>query len=94
MMSRLTASNDRTFVTRLQEYDVVRVIELLRANRPFDGSDGIRRPTRVGDVATICHEYDPGDPAAMVAVEMVDDDGSTIWLADFERGELELLRRP
>ena len=81
-------------MTRLREYDVVRVARLSRADRPFDGTDGVRRPPRVGDVATICHEYDPADPGAMVAVEMVDDDGRTVWSADFERDELELLHGP
>ena len=81
-------------MTSLREFDVVRVVRLLRADRPFDGTDGVRRPPRIGDVATICHEYDPGNPAAMVAVEMSDDQGLTVWLADFERTELELLRRP
>jgi hypothetical protein len=47
----------------------------------------------VGDVATICHEYNPKDPTAAVAVEMVDRNGRTVWLADFERAELELVRR-
>jgi hypothetical protein len=36
----------------------------------------------VGDVATICHEYQPDNPDARVAVEMVDENGNTIWLAD------------
>jgi hypothetical protein len=45
----------------------------------------------VGDVAIVCHEYQPDDPTARVAVEMVDQCGATIWLADFERSELELV---
>jgi len=80
-------------VVLLREYDIVRVVDLLEDNRPFDGTDGVRRPPRIGDVATICHEYDPKDPKAVVAVEMVDRDGHTVWLADFERAELELVRR-
>ena len=79
---------------RLREHDVVRVVRLLRSDRPFDGTTGVRRPPTTGDVATICHEYDADDPASMVAVEMVDDQGLTVWLADFERNELELVRRP
>lgn len=79
--------------TALREYDSVRVVKLLTEDRQFSGSDGARAP-RIGDVACICHEYDPKDPTADVAVEMVGEDGLTVWLADFARSELELVRRP
>jgi hypothetical protein len=78
----------------LREYDIVRVTRLIGPARTFDGTDGVRRPPRIGDVATVCHEHDPQDPTAPVAVEMVDDEGRTVWLADFQRGELELVARP
>ena len=81
-------------MAHLREYDVVRVIKLAQAVRPFDGTERVRRPPKVGDVATICDEYNPEDPAAMVVVEMVDDDGFTVWVADFERTELDLVSRP
>lgn len=81
-------------MAHLREYDVVRVVKLIKADRPFDGTECVGRPPRVGDIATICHEYDPKDPTAVVAVEMVDDDGFTVWVADFERTELDLVRRP
>jgi hypothetical protein len=32
--------------------------------------------------------------SAPVAVEMLDDEGYTVWLADFEKDELELVERP
>jgi len=80
-------------VVSLREYDVVKVVKLIKAERSFDGSEGIRRAPAVGDVATICHEYDDNDPTAVVAVEMTDSNGLTVWLADFERAELELVRR-
>lgn len=73
--------------------DVVRLVRLLKANRPYDGAVGVRRPPAIGDVGTIVHDYDPEDPRAPVAVEMRDADGQTIWLADFERDELELVDR-
>jgi hypothetical protein len=78
----------------LEEYDVVRVARLLSSSRLFSGTAGVSRPPRVGDQATICHQYDPCDPAAAVAVEMVDSQGRTVWLADFEPGELELVSHP
>lgn len=75
----------------LREYDVVRVERLLEADRFYDGTEGAMRPPAVGDVGTICHENDPSDPNGSVVVEMVDEDGNTIWLADFAREELELV---
>lgn len=75
----------------IREYDVVRVGRLLEPGRYFSGAGSVARPPAVGDVATVCHEYHPLDPTARVAVEMVDRTGLTIWLADFERSELELV---
>lgn len=75
----------------MKEYEAVRVVRLLTRNRAFDGTVGVRRAPQVGDVGTIVHEYDTEDPRAPVAVENVDPDGHTIWLADFERDELELV---
>jgi len=78
----------------LQEYDTVRVARLHTADREFDGTEGICRPPAIGDVAVIAHEYEPDDPTASVAVEMVDDEGYTVWLAGFDRNELEFVHRP
>ena len=77
----------------LREYDIVRVVRLESPDRFYDGTESVMRPPRIGDVATICHENKPGDPSGSVVVEMVDQDGMTIWLADFARDELELVRR-
>jgi hypothetical protein len=78
-------------VRPIREYDVVRVTRLLEPSRPFTGTASVARPPAAGDVATVCHEYQPNNPAARVAVEMVDPHGNTIWLADFERSELALV---
>ena len=75
----------------IREYDTVRVKKLNSPTREFTGTDGVARSPRVGDVATVCHEYSPNDMSAPVAVELVNEDGETIWLADFDREELELL---
>ena len=80
-------------MVHLREYDVVRVIKLAHPVRRFHGTERVRRPPKVGDVATICHEYNPDDPTAMVVVEMVDDAGFTVWVADFERIELDFVSR-
>jgi hypothetical protein len=75
----------------IREYDAVRVTRLLEPSRAFTGTASIARPPAIGDVATVCHEYQPNDPAARLAVEMVDAVGYTVWLADFERSELALV---
>ena len=73
----------------LKEHQVVRVVRLLKANRPYQGTVGVRSAPAVGDVGTIVHPYDPEDPRAPIAVEMVDADGNAVWLADFDPDELE-----
>ena len=73
----------------LKEYDNVRIVRLLKENRHYDGTDGVRRAPAVGDVGIIVHEYDPEDPRGPLAVEKADPDGNTLWLADFDRDELE-----
>ena len=75
----------------LKEFDRVRVVRLDQAHREFQGTDGVRRAPRIGDVGAICHEYEPENPLAPVAVESVDEMGKTVWLADFSREELELV---
>jgi hypothetical protein len=78
----------------LKELDIVRVMALRVADRAFDGSAKVSRAPAVGDIGTIVHEYLPSELAAPVIVEMVDDGGLTVWLADFERTELEFVQRP
>jgi hypothetical protein len=78
----------------LREYDLVRIANLLTNDRKFDGSDKVKRAPRVGDIATIVHEYEPHDPNGKVIVEKIDDEGYTIWLADFDKDELELVSHP
>ena len=78
----------------LREYDILRVARLVRADRFWDDTEGVRRAPAVGDVATICHVSDPSDPNGLVTVEMGDIDGMCIWLADFAREELELAESP
>jgi hypothetical protein len=78
----------------LREYDTVRIVRLGDLERPFEGTEGVCRPPKVDDLAVIVHEYDPDNPNAPVAVEMLDDDGYTVWHADFEKDELKLVERP
>ena len=73
----------------MRELDVVRVVRLLQADRRFDGTPGVSRPPQVGDEGTIVHDH--GEAVRHVEVEMVAPDGYTIWLATFDRCELELV---
>ena len=78
----------------MREYGIVRVVRSIQKDREYGGTESVTRAPRIGDVATVCHEYAPGDPTANLAVEMVDSEGYTIWLADFSREELELVEAP
>ncbi len=69
----------------LHEYDIVRVVQLLDPSRKFSGTDGFSRPPQVGDEGTVVCVYDPQN----FAVEMVEKNGMTIWLADFLAEELQ-----
>jgi hypothetical protein len=80
-------------VVKFREYDIVRIIRLDVPNRLYLGTETVKRAPRIGDVATICHQDKPEDPTASVVVEMVDQNGCTLWLADFSPGELELVTR-
>ena len=79
----------------LKEYDVVRVAKLLPHPREYTSSEGYARDPRVGDIGTIVHDYGQGsDESAPVCVECSAPSGHCIWLADFERDELEFVSRP
>lgn len=71
----------------IDELDVVRVAALVEANRQFSGSEGVCRPPRIGDIATVVHVLEPG---RAFVVEAVDSEGYTLWLADFRAEELQL----
>lgn len=76
----------------LGEHDVVTVTHLATTDRPFEGSDAVARPPAVGDVGTVVGVNDE-DPPTWCVVECVDDDGYTLWLAQFAPGELKRLWR-
>jgi hypothetical protein len=69
------------------EYDVIRVARLLRSDRQFHGTPGVCRAPQIGDIGTIVFAYD----LTSFAVECVNPDGMTVWLADFFSEELEFL---
>jgi hypothetical protein len=71
------------------EYDVVRVTRLIQPDRYYDGTEGVKRSPRVGDLGTIVHI--PPATNSWCIVESVGKDGLTIWLADIVADELELV---
>ena len=88
MLGLDSGGQSRRYMTELlREYDVVRVARLNLPSREVLGT----RPPQVGDVGAICHQYDPNDQKAPVAVEMLDERGMTVWLADFFPDELDLV---
>ena len=80
-------------MTRFSEYDVVRVVKLLEAERSITGSEGSTRQPIVGDVGAIVFVHDISDisKTPVYIVECVDDAGMTVWLADFQEDELEIV---
>jgi hypothetical protein len=68
-----------------RELDVVRVVRLVRPARKVGTTVVLRQP-RVRDVGTIVRVLGPSS----FIVECANDEGRTVWLADFEAEELEL----
>ena len=77
----------------LRETQFVRIVGLRDPDRSFEGDGGVRRPPKVGDIATTCPEHDPSDSDGIVPVQLVTQDGATIWRAEFAPDELEFLSR-
>jgi hypothetical protein len=78
-------------MTEIRKYDRVRVINLKITDRPYVGTAGFMRPPRIGDIGTVVRGYEPEDLTAPLIVENKDENGATLWLADFERDELEVV---
>ena len=70
-------------------FDVVRVERLIAPTREVDGDSSAPPQPRVGDMATVVGALG-GD---MYLVERTTDDGSTLWVAEFEARELTLVDR-
>jgi hypothetical protein len=68
-----------------RELDAVRVVRLLTPTRQVDGSGGVVREPRPGDLGTIVHVL--GEKTFVV--ECVEASGLTVWVADFAAEELE-----
>ena len=78
----------------LKEFDTVKVVRLLDAERKYDGSENVMRPPCIGDTGVIVHIDSVDDKATGYIVEKVAPNGYTIWLADFLPDEIELADNP
>ena len=74
----------------LNELDHVQVVRLHHPTREVDGTQRVRRQPRVGDFGTVVLLLQRGSAPPGYYVECVDDDGLTVWLAEFDRDELAL----
>jgi len=75
------------------ELDLVRVNKLMQSDRPYSGTASVMHPPLIGDCGTIVHITPgmPGNPSWCI-VECLDQNGLTIWLADFSTEELERVK--
>jgi hypothetical protein len=69
-------------------YDMVRVTKLLSADRDYHGTEGVKRTPEVDDIATIVDYRGGFEGEEFYTVECCDENGFTIWLADFRGDEL------
>ncbi len=66
------------------ELQLVR-ITWVDGDRAFSGTEGVARPPKIGDIGAVVDVHSE----TAVAVECVDADGHTLWLADFHLAEIE-----
>ena len=71
------------------EYQLVRIAKLLRAPEDYDGWKVNQRLPAVGDVGTLLDILRAAGQPDRYVVECSGPDGTTIWLDDFDAGELE-----
>jgi hypothetical protein len=72
-----------------RELSVVEVVRLPSEPREFEGTEGVCRAPRVGDVGAIVHCHAFSGTTYFYEVECVSGQGETIWLATMEHSELE-----
>ena len=64
-----------------------------RDPRTTEGTEGAARAPEVGDEGTLI-DYGSRDGRSTYVVEMVDEDGGTVWLAEFYLDEIEMIDDP
>ena len=73
----------------MNELDIVKVIQLLNSERPYDGTEGVKHPPQIGDIGTIVHVYTKDNKEVGYIVESVSSQGYTNWLAEFLPEEVQ-----
>jgi hypothetical protein len=76
----------------LVEYQLVRVVKLLRDPEGYDGWKINQRPPAVGDVGTLLDVLRAPGLRDRYVVECCEPDGTTVWLDDFDAVELQPAR--
>ena len=71
-----------------KELDAVKVVRLTTAIRDVDGTERVRRQPRVGDLGTVVAVLSRSAGPPGYYVESVNDEGLTVWLAEFDGDEL------
>jgi hypothetical protein len=74
----------------IEELDMVRVVAIHRESREHEGTESVKRQPRVGDVGAVVHVYSSAAGKSLFAVEAVNKEGLTLWVADFQGTELKL----
>src|SRR5436305_556584 len=84
-------------VSRIIEFDVVRITALAGSPESHLAVGDCARPPAIGETGTVVHltpTWDPEDPNTRYIVELNESDGSLVWLAEFSRNEIEFVARP
>ena len=76
-------------MTTLEQYQLVRVRQLLQPPSEYDGWRVNKRPPKIGDVGTLVDILHADGLKERFVVECCKTDGTTVWLADFDRDELD-----
>ena len=83
-------------MSRLIEFDTVRIIALNGRAEDHLAATAYSRLPQVGDIGTIVDLIPTDEPdgaATRYVVEKVEVTGTTVWLAEFTKDELELVPR-
>ena len=76
-------------MTTLERYQIVRIKRLLQPPSEYDGWRVNKRPPRIGDVGKLLDILHADGLPDRFVVESCETNGTTVWLADFHRTELE-----
>ena len=75
-------------MTPLKQYSIVRVVRLLRPAEEYDKWQVNKRCPRTEDTGTIVEILHVPNLPDKYVVEATEPDGSTVWLSEFDVGEI------